>query len=882
MIERPVLVERTRELRALHEVAEQVRAGGAHLVLITGEAGLGKSTLHTAFRHELGPEWRVEFVDGHHTDRSFDAPFGRLAGTIEPGDDPSHALADAVAGVLRSLVDGGPALLVVEDLHFLDPATVLALPPLLDALADVPVLLVVTSRPSSPWGDGALTEPLAALRRHPRVTELALEPLSAQGIDVLLHRGAGPDAQAPSDGTDAARTTELGAGAHAITTDAHELHRRTGGNPFFVDALLHTDPTDRSVPWTVAEMVFDLLEDLGAAPRAAAELLAVEGGPLPVSLLDATAREPDRAATSSTPGASEALRQSGLAVIVSSAHDGTAQARLRHALVADAIRSLLDPATTVGRHRSLAEVMEVEGAERAEDLARHWSAAGESRRAAPWAGVAADRLLASGSHQRATEMYEVALVHPPDTLRDRAALLERAAMAAAYAGHADQARRWGEAARHARANDQGPWEDGRGLVNAVLLRSVEDAHGDTTSTADEATRQASIEQANAALELMLEGDLAGAERLLVGVIERAEATGELALASVAWSRRARLRAVAGDWGGCVALNDRGLALARQAGGPDLWANLALSSAFLTALGGNLDDALARCAETDGLDLPLVSELARAARLAVALERGHLELASDELDVLRPLVRALGVPYYSVPVLCLDMRFRLLTGDVESAAHALEEIDGFGWGAHHDYSHDVLVARAIVASERGRADELMTVQEQVAALAEHHRGDQWLAARQFTVGLSASAADASAAFAAAARHWEAAPRAGWAADAWCAAARATADAGARDEALARATTLADRHRIDRVHWLVAVERSQATAAPSPRGRAPATAALESLTERERAVVVAAAGGATNPEIAEMLGLSDRTVRNYLSSAFAKLGVTRRAQLADLLG
>ncbi len=874
MTDRPALVERTRELDALRGVAEQVRTEGIRLVLVTGEAGLGKSTLHTAFRSELGPEWQVEFVDGHRTERSFDAPFGRLAGTIDPRDEPSHALADAVASVVRSLVAGGPALLVIEDLHFLDPVTVLALPPLLDALADVPVLLVVTSRPSSPWGDGAHTELLAALRQHDRVTELALEPLSVAGVDTLLRRAVVLRADAtPLDGLDPDGTGEVRAEPADVSTDAHELHRRTGGNPFFVDALLHADPTDRSVPWTVAEMVFDLLEDLGPEPRAAAELLAVEGGPLPVPLLDATA---------AGPGASEALRRSGLAVVVPAADRGASQVRLRHALVADAIRSVLDPVTTVGRHRALAEVMEADGAERAEDLARHWAAAGDSGRAAPWAAVAADRLLARGSHQRATEMYEVALVHPPDTLRDRAALLERAAMAAAYAGRADQARQWGEAARHARANDERPWEAGRGLVNAVLLRSVEDAHRGAASDVDETVQQAQIEQANAALACMLEGDLAEAERLLVEVIERTEAGGDFALASVAWSRRARLRAVAGDWGGCVALNDRGLALARRAGGPELWANLALSSAFLTALGGNLDDALARCAETDGLDLPLVSELARAARLAVALERGHLDVAGDELDVLRPLVRALGVPYYSVPVLCLDARFRLLTGDLESAAHALEEIESFGWGAHHDYSHDVLVARAIVASERGRTDELLSIQAQVAALAEQHGGQQWRAAQHFTKALSAPAAGASAAFARAAQRWEAAPRAGWAADAWCAAARSAGDAAARDAALEHATTLADRHRLDRVHWHVAVLRAQAPDPRSSSSRGVAAEALEALTARERAVVVEAAGGATNREIAETLGLSERTVRNYLSSAYAKLGVSRRAELAALLG
>jgi RNA polymerase sigma factor (sigma-70 family) len=58
-------------------------------------------------------------------------------------------------------------------------------------------------------------------------------------------------------------------------------------------------------------------------------------------------------------------------------------------------------------------------------------------------------------------------------------------------------------------------------------------------------------------------------------------------------------------------------------------------------------------------------------------------------------------------------------------------------------------------------------------------------------------------------------------------------------------------------------------------------LAELTEREREVVLLAAEGLSNREIGARLYLSEGTVRNYLSTAFGKLGVARRAQLAPLV-
>jgi RNA polymerase sigma factor (sigma-70 family) len=72
------------------------------------------------------------------------------------------------------------------------------------------------------------------------------------------------------------------------------------------------------------------------------------------------------------------------------------------------------------------------------------------------------------------------------------------------------------------------------------------------------------------------------------------------------------------------------------------------------------------------------------------------------------------------------------------------------------------------------------------------------------------------------------------------------------------------------------RAELAAAPA---RLPAV--LAELTDRERDVVLLAAEGLSNREIGARLYLSEGTVRNYLSTAFGKLGVSRRAQLAQLV-
>ena len=107
--------------------------------------------------------------------------------------------------------------------------------------------------------------------------------------------------------------------------------------------------------------------------------------------------------------------------------------------------------------------------------------------------------------------------------------------------------------------------------------------------------------------------------------------------------------------------------------------------------------------------------------------------------------------------------------------------------------------------------------------------------------------------------------------WCAAGRGSVATAA----LERARRVSEAHHLLRLQTRVAGIRDELAAAP-----ARLSTAITELTSRERDVALLAAEGLSNREIGARLHLAEGTVRNYLSTAFEKLGVGRRAELARL--
>jgi DNA-binding CsgD family transcriptional regulator/tetratricopeptide (TPR) repeat protein len=385
------LLERDEELATLAALASGAVAGHGALVLVTGEAGIGKSALVEVFAHSHAAELRVlwGWCDQLATPRPL-GPVrdlarqvrGPLAEHLASGDD-----AGAVDALLDEMSRPPGSVLVVEDAHWADEATLDLLTVLARRIGRLPGLLVVTLRDAELADD----HPLRYLPAAAPATVLALRPLSPYAVAALAGRVGRP-----------------AAGVHAIT----------GGNPFFVGELLRDEAA--GVPRTVADAVLARVHRCSPTAREVLDLVAVVPGRAEPWLLEAQPPE-------------ECLRTGLLRV-----EGGTVG--YRHELARLAVESSL-PAR---RRRELhARVLTALLARDDADLARcahHAAAAGDAGVLRQVAPAAAREAAAAGAHREAARQAMLALsAGGPLPLADRAELLELASVEAYLAGMVDDA-----------------------------------------------------------------------------------------------------------------------------------------------------------------------------------------------------------------------------------------------------------------------------------------------------------------------------------------------------------------------------------------------------------------------------------------------------------
>jgi DNA-binding CsgD family transcriptional regulator len=230
------MVGRTGEVSELVRAWSHVRQGSGSpppTVIITGAAGLGKSLLAAvavdAFTprprvvltgrarvHSPAPyDWLAAVLSGRETG-DLPVPADALAWLAQDPDTPTEryapdALLRLAVRTVRALVGAGPALLVVEDLHALDPAS-LNLVAELAAAPDLPALLLVTSRPPE-----AAVSPEIVARTLARLAGVPGAVRAAEVAAVLAE--VYPDAELTDETVRAVRD-------------------RTGGNPYWLTELL--------------------------------------------------------------------------------------------------------------------------------------------------------------------------------------------------------------------------------------------------------------------------------------------------------------------------------------------------------------------------------------------------------------------------------------------------------------------------------------------------------------------------------------------------------------------------------------------------------------------------------------------------------------------
>ncbi|RTL66283.1 MAG: helix-turn-helix transcriptional regulator [Pseudonocardiaceae bacterium] len=258
---------RASELAAIRACAEAAAAGAPGVVWIEGEAGAGKTALTDRGVEELPAGFTV--VRAEADELAADVPFDLVAQLGVTGADGALPAALELLRDWASRQDAGPLAVVVEDLHWADPASRDALRTAARRLAADAVLLIVTSRPGGP-ADG--WERLAADAR--RCTRIEVGAL------------------APGDVAELARLAGVALDARA----AERLHVHTGGHALHVRTLLaELTPQqlaaegDLPAPRSLASTTIARLAELPGPARELALAPAVLGRPAPLAVAGAVA-----------------------------------------------------------------------------------------------------------------------------------------------------------------------------------------------------------------------------------------------------------------------------------------------------------------------------------------------------------------------------------------------------------------------------------------------------------------------------------------------------------------------------------------------------------------------------------------------------------------
>lgn len=384
------LLERDGLLASLRGHLAETRRGGGRLVIVSGEAGIGKTALVEAFVAGLprGTRWLRGACDPVVPARPF-APVDDMAGQLRGGLRAALASEDRdrVIGrfldVLREL--GSGSVVVFEDLHWVDSATLDLLRVAGRRLASTPVLIVGTVRGHDVDAEHPLRLALGDIPSR-LVSELSVPALSLAAVGSLV-AGTGID---PAD-----------------------LHGATGGNPFFVTEAVAAG--NRTVPVTIRDAVSARIRRMSPEAHRVLHATAVLGPRAERALVLAVAEGA---------GGPAGLRECVARELLEDHVEGIS---FRHDL---ARRTVLDalPAPERGRlhARALAALRSGVAPADAVRLAQHAIEAGDADAIVQLAPRAAERAAGLGAHGEAADLLTIVLAIPAaDDDRSRADLLER-------------------------------------------------------------------------------------------------------------------------------------------------------------------------------------------------------------------------------------------------------------------------------------------------------------------------------------------------------------------------------------------------------------------------------------------------------------------------
>ena len=371
------LLEREPSLALLAGYAAEARHGDGRLVVVGGEAGVGKTALLERFQRDLrDARWSWGACDGLFTPRPLgplydlaDQLGGELLDLCTRGADRDELF----RALLRQVSGPGPLnVVVVEDVHWADEATMDLLRFAGRRLREARVLLVVTFRDDDLAADDQLRVALGELARHRTTRRIALAPLSADAVRALA---GGSDLEAAA------------------------LYQLTGGNPFYVTEVLQAGMAE--VPASARDAVLARAAGLSADARQLLEVAALTGARVEAGLLEATAGCP--------PTAVDELLACGLL-----AADG-GWLRFRHEIARLAVEQAIPARRRAAIHGQILTALRSSGTRDEAQLAFHAEGADDVAAVLRYAPAAARRAAGLASHREAAAQFERALRFAADT-----------------------------------------------------------------------------------------------------------------------------------------------------------------------------------------------------------------------------------------------------------------------------------------------------------------------------------------------------------------------------------------------------------------------------------------------------------------------------------
>lgn len=389
------LLEREEPRARLEAALAAARKGAGRIVSLEGEAGIGKTALTLEFVESHRLDARVHVGGCEHL--STPEPMGPLRDIARESSgrfsvSPSGRLATYEA-LLRLLVGGrGPALLVLEDIHWADDATLDLLRFLGRRVRAAAVLVLVTFRNDEPDSRARLASLWSDMPRDAR-ERIELRPLSKNAV-AQMARGHG-----------------------AVTQHFFEM---TGGNPFQVTEYLAAD--GEGVPRSILEVTVARAALLPAHARRTLECASIFPRQIDEELLRLIAEDPDHSGV-------EACLASGML----NAHGGALA--FRHELARRAVNEAMSPLRRRELHALALSLLKARSQHSAAEIAHHAARAGAAADLLGYSIRAAEEAAGFGAYREALAHITIALENGgalPEL--DRARLLERKGLAANYCG----------------------------------------------------------------------------------------------------------------------------------------------------------------------------------------------------------------------------------------------------------------------------------------------------------------------------------------------------------------------------------------------------------------------------------------------------------------